>query len=248
MNGTHLIIGDVHSMYTPFAKAVKFANENNLHLVTVGDLIDNGPDAYVVIELMLQEMSAGRAAGIMGNHEWKILRWAKGNTVTLTNPNIPTINAMENHPLLKDMFQEYAKRLRFNLKLSENMYVAHAAIDPDWWATRANTKKTEEYSMFGNSDNSTLVEYRGERYPIRLYNWVEDVPAGINLFVGHDPRPMVSNPDFNNFQVTPLSHKNAQGGVTTFLDGGSGKGGKLWGAVVNSASNDINALINFGQD
>ena len=58
---------------------------------------------------------------------------------------------------------------------------------------------------------------------------------------------MVGIPDFDNFQATPLSVKNKQGGITTFLDAGSGKGGNLWGAVVNSANNSIEALINFGQ-
>lgn len=247
MNGTHLIIGDVHAVYDPFSRAVRFASEHKLHLVSAGDLIDNGPDAFAVTELMLQEMFEGRASGIMGNHDWKILRWINGNDVTLTKPSFPTVEAAKKNPLFKDLFLRYAERLHFNLKLGTNMFVAHAAIKPEWWADRVDTKKTEAYNMYGNSDNKTLIEFRGEKYPIRLYNWVEDVPPGVNLFVGHDPRPMIGKPDFDNFQVTPLSHKNAQSGVTTFLDGGSGKGGNLWGAVVNSASNDINALINFGQ-
>ena len=247
MNGTHVIIGDVHGMYEPFSKAVRFAQANKLHLVTAGDLIDNGPDAYAVVELLLQEMFEGRATGVMGNHEWKILRWLNGNDVTLSGPNMPTIEAMEKQPALKDMFTRYTNRLSFNLKLSENMFVAHAAVKPEWWTSRTDTKKTEAYNMYGNADSSHMIEFRGEKYPNRLYNWVDDVPEGVKLFVGHDPRPMVGIPDFDNFQVTPLSVKNKQGGITTFLDGGSGKGGNLWGAVVNSANNSIEALINFGQ-
>ena len=247
MKGTHLIIGDVHSMYNPFAEAVKFAEENDLHLVTAGDLIDNGPDAHAVTELMLQRMFMGKASGVMGNHEWKILRWIRGNDVTLSDPNMPTIEAMKKQPALKDIFVRYTDRLTFNLQLGKSMFVAHAAVKPEWWATREDNKKSESYNMYGNSDSSKLIEFRGERYPIRLYNWVDHVPENVKLFVGHDPRPMIGEPDFDNFQATPLSVKNKQGGITTFLDAGSGKGGNLWGAVVNSANNSIEALINFGQ-
>ena len=247
MKGTHLIIGDVHSMYNPFAEATKFAEENNLHLVTAGDLIDNGPDTYAVTELMLQKMFMGKASGIMGNHEWKIIRWLRGRDVKLSGPNYPTIEAMEKQPALKDMFARYAEKLSFQLQLGNNMFVAHAAVKPEWWIDRKDTRRSNEYNMYGNSDSSNMIEFRGQRYPNRLYNWVDDVPSDVKLFVGHDPRPMVSELDFDNFQATPLSVKNKQGGITTFLDAGSGKGGNLWGAVVNSANNSIEALINFGQ-
>ena len=80
-----------------------------------------------------------------------------------------------------------------------------------------------------------------------LESSILEVPADVKLFVGHDPRPMIGEPDFDNFQPTPTTVKNKQGGTTTFLDAGSGKGGNLWGAVVNSANNSIEALINFGQ-
>jgi len=247
MIGTYLIIGDVHSMYQPLSRATAFAEKNNLHLVTAGDLVDNGPDAEAVTELVLQKMFEGKASGIMGNHDWKILRWLRGNDVKLTRPNMPTIEAMERNPLFKDMFIRYAERLTFNLQLGEKMFVAHAAVKPTWWTDREDTKKSNDYNMYGHSDSSKLIDFRGERYPIRLYDWVEDVPADVKLFVGHDPRPMIGEPDFDNFQATPLSVKNKQGGITTFLDAGSGKGGNLWGAVVNSANNSIEALINFGQ-
>jgi len=246
MKGTHLIIGDVHGTYAPFAKAVKFAKDNGLHLVSTGDLIDNGLDPYAVIELMTQEVFEGRASGVMGNHEWKIHRWAKGNDVKLTPPNKPTVDAMNVIPGFKDMFIRYTSSTPFNIQLNPNLFVAHAAIKPSWWLDKTDTKRTNEYNMYGNSDTSTMIDYRGERYPIRLYDWVEAVPRGVKLFVGHDPRPLIGMPDFDNFQPAPLVHMNKQSGVTVFLDTGSGKGGKLWGAVVNSDNNDIVSMHNFG--
>ena len=79
-----------------------------------------------------------------------------------------------------------------------------------------------------------------------MYDWVEDVPADNWLFVGHDPRPLIGVPDFNNFQLAPLVNKNENGGATVFLDSGSGKGGTLWGAEVHSASKTPEGFVNFG--
>ncbi len=40
----YLIIGDVHADYQPFERAIDYATEHKLHLICVGDLIDNGND------------------------------------------------------------------------------------------------------------------------------------------------------------------------------------------------------------
>jgi hypothetical protein len=67
------------------------------------------------------------------------------------------------------------------------------------------------------------------------------------LFVGHDPAPLKSVPVFDQFQEEPLVHVNTNGGETVFMDCGAGKGGKLFGAVVNSTDNKIEEFINFTQ-
>ena len=247
MIGTHLIIGDVHAVMKPFQKAVSYANSNDLHLVSVGDLIDNSDDGFAVIKLMLSEMKAGRASAVFGNHDWKIHRWLQGRDVKITKPNMPTVNEMETNPEFVDAFNEVTDRMSFFLELNENMVVSHAAMKPTWWSDRTQLdRKHRDFMMYGKADQSRIFEHNGERYPIRVYDWVEDVPADNWLFVGHDPRPLIGVPDFNNFQLAPLVNKNQNGGATVFLDTGSGKGGTLWGAVVNSATKTLEGFVNFG--
>lgn len=247
MNGTHLIIGDVHAVFQPFEKAVKFANDNNLHLISVGDLIDNNTEGFAVTELMLRELQAGRASALFGNHEWKIHRWLLGRDVKITPPNKPTVSEMTTNDHFKDAFNQMTEHMTFHHVINDQMTVTHAAMNPLWWNDRNNMdRKIRDFMMYGKSDASQTFAYNGETYPIRLYDWVDDVPADNWLFVGHDPRPLVGVPDFNNFQLAPLVHKNRQGGATVFLDCGSGKGGTLWGAVVNSATRTLNGFVNFG--
>ena len=64
-------------------------------------------------------------------------------------------------------------------------------------------------------------------YPVRLYNWVDDIPMGKTVIVGHDMRPMFAK----NLLTEPLVVNNTNGGRAVFMDTGCGKGGKLSGAV-----------------
>ena len=56
------------------------------------------------------------------------------------------------------------------------------------------------------------------RYPERLLHWVESVPEGITVWVGHDVR---------STDGRPLRRRGRAGGEVVFLDTGSGKGGHL---------------------
>lgn len=246
--GTHLIIGDVHAVYKPFERAVRYANDNLLHLISVGDLVDNNYEGHAVIKLLLAEMQAGRASAVFGNHEWKIRRWIDGNDVKITPPNQPTVDEMRVNQQFVDDFNSVTDRMSFYIELNDEMVVSHAAAHPKWWNNRDHIdRKIRDYMMYGHADSSQVAHYRGETYPIRLYDWTDAVPHNHWLFVGHDPRPMIGVPDFNNYQLAPLVHKNDSGGATVFLDAGSGKGGTLWGAVVNSADRTLQGFINFGQ-
>lgn len=237
----YLIIGDVHAEFEPFKKAVDFALDNDLHLISVGDLIDNGPDGFKVLSLFNSLVEDNKASLIRGNHEWKIYRWAIGRDVKITDPNRVTVDEMKWNTKFKDLIIKLTEGAPMFMQLSDTMYVAHAAIGKKFWVDG----EVDDRMMFGYSDRTQTFPYRGEIYPIRVYDWVEDVPAGIKLFVGHDPRPMIGKPDFDNFQLAPLTVKNKQKGAVTFLDTGSGKGGTLWGAVVNSATSNVEQFRNF---
>lgn len=244
----YLIIGDVHADFTAFSRAVDFAIANNLHFISVGDLVDNGRYGHAVVKRMLGLLKQGDATLVRGNHEYKIQRWVAGNNVKITPPNQITVDQMTADPQFKTDFVEMMRFAQPYLKLNDSVYVAHAAILPEFWGADPATlsKRSIELMMFGQTDTSEICEYRGETYPIRVYDWVDSVPDNITVFVGHDPRPFIGRPDFAHFQLAPTAKMNLQGGTSVFLDCGSGKGGSLWGAIVNTDSKTvIESFINF---
>jgi hypothetical protein len=241
----YLIIGDVHGSYDSYNRAVTYGQKHGMHLVSVGDLVDNGPDGFKIVSSFNELIDSGDASLVIGNHEWKIYRWTLGRDVLITPPNKVTTDEMLTTPKFKQVFVEMVEKSKHYLQLNETIFVTHAAMAKEFWEGKEWSTHIRDRMMYGYADHSTKYQYRGETYPIRLYDWVEWIPRGINLFVGHDPRPMIGVPDFNNFQLTPLTVKNKLGGYVTFLDTGSGKGGTLWGAVVNSDTSEIEELRNF---
>lgn len=244
----YLILGDVHAEYEPFKKALNYAEKNNLFVISVGDLVDNGPNGYEVFKDFYKLVKEEKAALTWGNHEWKIYRWLLGNNVTLGGNNQLTVEQMNSNLKFKEVFMRTMEFCQHYIQLNENMFITHAGVNPEFWSRFPKTTK-EDLNVFkyGQVDHSQMYHYRNEVYPNRVYDWVNSVPADIKLFVGHDPRPMTSKPDFDNFQPEPSIYKGEQGGEVIFLDCGAGKGGWLCGAVVNSVDNSISSFINFSK-
>jgi protein phosphatase len=247
----YLIIGDVHGVYAPFKRAVDYASENDLHLISVGDLIDNGPEGYKIVSDMNDLVKDSKASMVWGNHEWKIHRWILGNPVQLGPPNLVTTDEMETNQDFIEVFVELMQTAQDFIRLGDSIYITHAGMNPDYWnrLTDVLTKLDKKFMKFGNTDPTQgEYPYRGQVYPVREYSWTKEIPQGVTLYVGHDPRPMVGIPDFDNFQDSPETIKSDKGGKTVFLDCGAGKGGSLYGAVVNKDTPSKVNLIDFGNE
>lgn len=231
MTGRFLIIGDVHAVFAPFERAVNFARNNDLTLISVGDLIDNNHEGDLVVNLMQQEVDTRGARLTWGNHEWKIWRWTQGHNVHIAWPNQATLDHFERDPSFQDAFVRLMGHAETHIEI-DRMLICHAGVLPKFWETGVVNRSVRDVFMYSTTDNSKQIEYRGQMYPIRTYSWTDHVPAGCTVFVGHDPRPFVDEPIFDQFQEQPTVYTNSQGGTSVFLDGGAGKGGTLWGAVV----------------
>lgn len=248
----YLIIGDVHADFEPFKKSVQYALDNDLHLISVGDLIDGGPDGAKCCDLMLDLLKKGKASIIKGNHEHKIIRYIDGANVILGPPNIVTTKQFEEKggEKFKSDFEEIVRKYAEDfIQLENNIFITHAGMDPDFWRAIIQgdefNKKMKNTMMFGEADYNRTFEHKGQLYPFRTYDWKESVPDGVILFVGHDPAPLTGKPDFDNFQKEPLDYTNNNGGRIIWLDCGAGKGGNLFGAVVNSTDKTVEQLVNF---
>jgi hypothetical protein len=246
-----LIIGDVHAEFAPFERAVKYAKTNNLHLLSLGDLIDGGTEGDKVCSLMLELLQDGSASLVKGNHEHKLYRYLNGANVILGPPNQSTVDEWNTgkdtfRNDFHDMITTYAKSY---IRIDRHNICTHAGMHPTFWETEYvagefNRKQTDAM-MFGQADYKKQFEHKGQTYPMRIYDWTNDVPSHTRLFVGHDPAPLTNVPVFDLFQDQPLVHTNEHGGEVVFMDCGAGKGGKLFGAVVNSNTNEIEEFVNF---
>lgn len=247
-NMKYLVIGDVHADFSPFEKAIDYATKNDLHLLCVGDLIDNGEDGAICVSEMLKLLDSGKATMIKGNHEHKIIRHLNGANVLLGPPNMVTLNQMKTDKVFeadfRRMVEDYCQEY---VKLNDTLYFTHGGMHQGFWEAEKTgniTRRMYDDMMFGQADYKKTFHHKGQEYPARTYEWRHAVPKDITLIVGHDPAPLTEVPDFDNFQTKPLDYINDNGGRVIWLDCGAGKGGKLFGAVVNSAT-EIQEMVDF---
>ena len=244
----YLIIGDVHADYQPFERAINYATEHNLHLICVGDLIDNGTEGAKCVKVMLEMLDSGVASMIKGNHEHKIIRALNGANVVLGPPNMITLEQMKTDTkFVTDFKRMVAQYCQNYIKIQDKLYITHGGMHQDFWQAEKSgelTRKMTDNMMFGQADYKRTFHHKGQDYPARTYEWRHAVPKDITLIVGHDPAPLSEKPDFDNFQAEPLDFTNDKGGRVIWLDCGAGKGGKLFGAVVNSAT-EIEEMVDF---
>ena len=63
-------------------------------LIFAGDLTDRGPKSDQVLRLVIGMTQAGNALSVMGNHDWKLLRYLRGNNVVIANGLASTIEQL----------------------------------------------------------------------------------------------------------------------------------------------------------
>ena len=71
----HVIIGDIHGCYRELLELLARAGATDDDIiVSVGDLVDRGPDSPAVLRFFQERCARGRAIVLMGNHERKHVR------------------------------------------------------------------------------------------------------------------------------------------------------------------------------
>jgi len=226
-----MVIGDVHGMIEPLKNATEWATSRNLFCVLLGDIVDYGPDSIDCVGHAYDLVTRGRGVTVIGNHERKIERWLdqsgqSDSRIRLSEGNKTTTRVVEAMP--HDTRRRFEIRYRALLNHARHHWVigdtlfSHAAASPEMFQLhRARLQgKLESLSLFGQIDSQEPK--RSDGYPNRVYDWVDQIPSGKRVMVGHDIRST----------TRPLVVKGDEGGEAYFMDTGCGKGGRLTSADV----------------
>jgi hypothetical protein len=227
------VVPDVHAMLQSLKQAVDWASRRNLFLVLLGDVVDYGPQSVECVYLVYDLLMRSRAIMVIGNHERKIERWldqqrklmhdphAK-SSIKLSDANKATTTVIEamkksERSIFEHRFRAVLAHARHHWLLGDDCLVVHGAAEPEMFNQNGSRLhgKLESKALFGEID--AVNPQRPNGYPNRIYNWVDRVPAGKTVIVGHDIRNTVK----------PLMSEGNLGGVVYFMDTGSGKGGRL---------------------
>jgi protein phosphatase len=207
------VVGDVHGDASAFA----YAAETDRFLVQLGDLVDYGPDSAGALRIMFDLIDHERGLFLLGNHDLKLARLLLGQNVRVNAQLLATMEQLD-APLRARVVAE-AERAPLWLRSGNRLFV-HAGFHTDMLdgpAPRAQIGRA-----LGISARALFGEPTGhiqeDGFPERSLRWVNRIPQGMTVYVGHDRRSQDGR---------PLEQRSRAGGRAIFVDTGAGKGGHL---------------------
>lgn len=220
------VIGDVHGHADAFADLIAGARAMNYAVICLGDIVDKGPAIPQAMLVALDLVARGDGVILGSNHDEKFIRYMAGNDVVLF-PNGPhmTVSQIDVFPNGKSIAKRFAAAaLDFPLfiRLGSALFV-HAAFVPKMLdhapmflrdrKDRDGSREIPSIALRGYSDGTVDANDR----PTRLYDFIDQIPAGMTVFIGHDVQSL----------DTIIVRTGVLGGACVFLDTGVDRGGKL---------------------
>ena len=234
-----LVMGDVHGNYVAMKSACAYAQQHGLFVIWLGDLIDYGAHNLKCVKLAYDWVNHNQAVMIWGNHEKKITRWLDADF----GEHYPGRLSEANQITIREILSlNWDKRTQFRAAwkclesvstqhvVQDTWLFTHGAAHPHAWSHTGHRMPGQagEWAYFGEVERVHV--HKPHAYPVRLWNWVDQVPTNHHVVVGHD---WVAQP------VPEVTVKqNAQGGTVICMDTGSSKGGHLSGLHVNLKTNE----------
>lgn len=209
------MVADVHGDFDAFEAALALAPPEAL-VLSLGDLVDRGPYAPLCVERLLELMAAGQAVFVPGNHDVALLEVVEGRRAATPRRAETLAQFDEFGGDTLDRFCAAIRDAALCLRVGDDAFV-HAA-----WSPAMETRERWEDDLRRLALYGEQIKRPGVSRRETVYRWVDRVPAGRRVFVGHDVRG----------EATPLVAPSAKGGAVTFLDLGCGKGGALGCALI----------------
>jgi len=197
--------------------------DTDCFILFLGDLTDTGDCSWGVVDYVYDIISCGKGMMVRGNHDTKMHRYMMSFMRDLTF----TGNLSNGMDISIGQFDQMRDGKKYNiaakviaiyemstnwLEIGDWMF-AHASVIPKMFTTTPNIVNSNSYmghaSLYGETDGTL----NSEGYPNRTYNWVDTIPSGKNVMVGHQ---IMST-------TAPVVMKTPSDGEVVFLDTGSSK-------------------------
>ncbi len=217
------IIGDVHGCLDELVKMIHLLGHGH-HLegdhtldepaiILVGDLVDRGDRNIGTLRRVIDLCRRGIARSVIGNHDFRFLRWLKGENVALTHGLAETVaefeqlDGEERETFRREaitFYESLPSVIRFD---GGKGTVVHAAWRPTM-KVEENWKRIFYYAMYGPTTGETTPE----GYPIRL-DWASRYRGPEHAIFGHQ---VYDDPYLNPF-ATGIDTGCVFGGALTAL-------------------------------
>ncbi len=183
-----IIVGDVHGCLDELDELLRLANYNKSHdrLVFVGDLVDRGPDPRGVVRRVMEL----QAESVMGNHEEKLLRWArheaKRRATGRPNPmKPPKPQRLAEWESMSETELRWLSSLPLSLDLGDGWLVVHAGFEP---GRKLNDQRADKIIRVRYVDKvGEMVPYKDgemDQPPDTVY-WTEQWKGPSSVVYGH---------------------------------------------------------------
>jgi len=192
------IIGDVHGCFRELSDLMdKLGHQWNrsagLHVPTegrrivfVGDIVDRGPEPVVCLAYVKLMVEAGHALCVMGNHDNKFMRWAKGRNVKVSHGLNKTIDQIRAMGADAKVLGKFVEDLPYHLKLDEGrLIVVHGAWCDELETERPDSGKMRSWCLYAPTTGKTLPNGMPDRI-----DWVSQRQATDSspwIVYGHQP-------------------------------------------------------------
>ncbi|MEZ5861120.1 MAG: metallophosphoesterase [Geminicoccaceae bacterium] len=148
-----LVVGDVHGQLRLFQAAVDLAEAERRYVLSLGDLVDRGPDNAGCVRLMLDLL--GRKAGsfVRGNHDDKLHRTLKGNPTNVDSDLAVTLEQLDAAPDAKALKRGFCSAFRaapFVVALGSSVMV-HGAFARAMLASRTFHPRLKALALYGEA-------------------------------------------------------------------------------------------------
>jgi protein phosphatase len=152
--------------------------------ISVGDLVDRGPDTPGVLRLMMGMVAAGDAIVVAGNHENKLLRAMQGRKVTISHGLAESLAQLDREsPEFRSAVQAFLDGLISHYMFDGGrLAVAHAGITEEYQGRASG--RVRSFCLYGDTTGETDEFGLPIRYP-----WASDYRGAAMVLYGHTPIP-----------------------------------------------------------